>query len=102
MMTLTQAIELAKKITNRAAGTKDWRLTNKRDRGMKDLAVELSQGKGYILASPKSIAERYPQFVGPYFAGGPDAGRTFVWAIDATYANRLSFRRRTLSFVPVR
>lgn len=45
MMTLEQAVETAKKITNRAASVKDWRLTTNRDRAMKNSLLKSPKGK---------------------------------------------------------
>lgn len=102
-MTLEQAVETAKKITNRAASVKDWRLTTNRDRAMKKLAAEISQGKGYILASPRQIAEQYPNLVSPYFATGAGADRVFIWAVGLTFKKTVSSSsRRELNFMPIR
>lgn len=53
-MTITKAIEVAKMCTKRASEIKDYRL-KKADKVRKAQAVELANGKGYIVATAEEL-----------------------------------------------
>lgn len=52
------AIEFAKKMTERAANVKDWRLS-KKDKEMRAEARKLAEGKGYMIATDAEMIEKY-------------------------------------------
>lgn len=83
--------QTASEITHKAASTKDWRLRRKIDRRFKEIAQELSQGKGYIIASEKELAEKWPEvFVGRGWLGSDK----FIWAVmfsDSPTGNKMKF-----------
>lgn len=66
--------------TKRASETKDWRLTRKADRRFKEIARELTEGKGYVIATEAELAERWPE-VFPKSATFSD-NRIFIWAVS--------------------
>ena len=96
MFSIVNSIVIAKRITARAAKTKDWRLSRTIDREMKSLAQ--SMDKGYILATPNELNEKFPALFEK--DNGPDQERKIIWAIDASIPNR--YGRVRLSFCPIR
>ena len=57
-MKLINAIQFAKKMTERAANVKDWRLS-KKDKEMREMARQLAEGKGYIIATDAEMMGKY-------------------------------------------
>lgn len=91
-LSLIDCINYAKKATKRASEVKDWRLTRKHDRQMKKLAIELSKGKGYIIATSSDLHERYPNLYPQRLVS--TESHPFVWAIDFSlfgYGDKLNF-----------
>lgn len=87
--------QTAAEITHTAASTKDWRLRRKIDRRFKEIAVQLDKGKGYIIASEKELAEKWPElFVGRGWLGSDK----FIWAV--MYSSSRSGNK--MQFVPIR
>ena len=61
--TLADRRQIARRHTLNATQVKDWRLRRKSDRQLKALAIELTAGKGYIIASAKELHNRYPSLM---------------------------------------
>lgn len=57
--TLTNRVNIAKRLTAETATIKDWRIRNKHNRAMREIARELTAGKGYIIASVKELTAKY-------------------------------------------
>lgn len=68
---------VARNFTAKAASVKDWRIRRKADREMKAYAIELSKGKGYIIASSMELSALYP---GHVIRPSSDPKR-YLWAI---------------------
>lgn len=82
--TLVRRIEIARKMTARAASVKDWRLNRKADREAKAEAVRLTkEGRGYVIATPREIRAMYPFLF--QFEDGPDRDKKMVWAFCPSY-----------------
>ena len=90
---IKSAIEIARRNTERAANTKDYLCRRKRDRKFRELARELTSGKGYILATEVELQERYPELV---YWKPLDAKTKVIWAI--TYNNVW----KDMGFCPIR
>lgn len=70
------AIEIAKKLTARTAEMKDWRIRNKYNRKMRQIARDLVElNGGYIIATPAELQAIYDVQVGK-------GDERFVWGID--------------------
>lgn len=69
---------IAREMTNEAAHLPDWKLWRKQDREMKEIAIELMRGDGYIVASAKELAARYP---GQYEFTGRDDSARMIWCV---------------------
>lgn len=57
-MELIQQMAFAKKMTERAAAVKDWRLS-KKNKEMRDAARKLAEGKGYIVATDTEMMGKF-------------------------------------------
>lgn len=79
-MTLTSRVNLARRITANTAAIKDWRVTNKHNRAMREIARQLTAGKGYIIASARELKQRYGELC-LYEVAAPGADRKTIWAI---------------------
>lgn len=90
---------MAARMTKRAAGVEDWRLATKADRGLKVLALELAKSKGYIIATPQEIAERYSTLVPKWFVGAVTNTNKMIWGVNASVTRRNG--RVSLSFAAV-
>lgn len=80
-MTLTNRVNIAKRMTANAAALKDWRIRNKHNRAMREIARELTAGKGYLIATVKELAAKY----GPlchYETAAPGADEKHVWGLQ--------------------
>ena len=84
--TFSAIIEMAKRMNASAGETKDWRLSRKIDRAAREEARKLNQGRGYVIATPTEIKDRYPEFV--TWEPGDDAGQEMVWAFRASVSSR--------------
>lgn len=80
-MTLTNRVNIAKRMTANTAAVKDWRIRNKRNRAMREIARELTAGKGYIIASVKNLSEKYGSLC-HYDTSAIGSEKKRVWAIS--------------------
>lgn len=87
---ITYWANVARNFTAKAASVKDWRIRCKADREMKTYAIELSKGKGYIIASSMELSVLYP---GHVIRPSSDPKR-YLWAIH--------FDGNHYSFMPIR
>nr|DAE32977.1 MAG TPA: hypothetical protein [virus sp. ctoYX9] len=92
-MTLTNRVNIAKRITANTAAIKDWRVRNKHNRALREIARQLTAGKGYIIASVRELKQRYGELC-LYEVAGPGADRKTIWAI-------MSFPTGKYIFAPV-
>lgn len=79
-MTLTNRVNIAKRMTADTAALKDWRIRNKHNRSMREIALELTAGKGYVIASVNELSEKY----GTLCHYSPDAHGAYekrVWGL---------------------
>lgn len=77
-ITLSKRIEVAKKMTARSAALKDYKVRSKKKREMREIARNLTAGKGYIIASPEEMEKRYPK----YFKDWAVENKKMVFSID--------------------
>lgn len=77
-LTLTDFVTIAKYETQKAATVKMWRLTNKKERLARFLAVATAARKGYIIASVSQMKRMYPNYI-----SGKDSDRLHVWGWKA-------------------
>lgn len=80
-MTLTNRVNIAKRMTANAAALKDWRIRNKHNRAMREIARELTAGKGYIIATVKELAAKYGTLC-HYETAAPEADIKRVWGLQ--------------------
>lgn len=92
---ISEAIEMAKRMTASCAIINDWRLNRKIDRKMKQAARDLNKGKGYIIASPAKLKEAYPEFV-TWCIEGADRDRPIMWAFYAGVVDKYGRYRPSL------
>ena len=81
-----QAIEMARRLTKLAGEVKDWRLRTVADKRYRDAARELSEGKGYIIATVAKIREKYPEHITIFAERGDD--HKYLWAFAKTIPDR--------------
>ena len=78
----------AARMTNEAANLSDWRLTTKADRAIRELARELSKGRGYLIAPEQELVNRgiLQQRPAP-----PSSFYTkkYIWAYRASFKHAL-------------
>ena len=58
-MTITQAINIAKRMTKEVAELKDYRVRNKALKAARENARELLSGRGYVIKNGKIYGYRY-------------------------------------------
>ena len=58
-MTISKRIEIARNLTAATASIKDYKIRNKHNLQMRELARELMSCKGYIIASTRELKEKY-------------------------------------------
>lgn len=87
-ITLIERINIARDLTAKASQIKDWKLRRQSDRRMKEIAKELTDGKGYIKATARQLHEAYPDLMPP-----SDDDHYQIWCIDEsiTGSQRLGF-----------
>lgn len=97
--TLKRCIDCAKNLTEKAANVKDWRIRNKYDREMREIARDLNGKRGYLLATVDELKAKYP---GKITVGKceEDASRKILWGI--TYNAYVWAGNHHFSFVPIR
>lgn len=77
-LTLSRCVEVAKKQTLISSEMKDWKIRNKHNRRMREIARELvKKNGGYVIGTPAEVTETYGVNV-----GGLEDPRKFVWGID--------------------
>ena len=86
---------VAARFTRQAADTKDWRLRRKHDRKMKEIAKALTEGRGYIIATDKELAQIYP---GLFRGTTGEESKRMIWAV---YFSQFAIGDK-MSFVPIR
>lgn len=86
--------KIALKYTLRAANVKDWKLTRKHDRQMKEIAQGLALGRGYIIATAFELESKFP---GLFSAHGVDS-KKMIWAVSFA----VSSMGNKMSFMPIR
>ena len=92
-MTQTSRINIAKRMTASTAALKDWRIRNTHNRAMREIARQLTAGKGYIIASVRELKQRYGELC-HYEVTAPGADKKKIWAI-------WSFPKGKYIFAPV-
>lgn len=80
MITISKKITIARKITSLTANAKDWRIRNKYNRAMREVARDLTAGKGYIIASARDLSVRYGDLF-HHEATAADADKKYIWAV---------------------
>lgn len=80
-ITLSKRIEVARLRTSKTANMKDWRIRNKHNRAMREIAREWIGGKGYIIASVKGLSAKYGDLC-RYEVSAPGADEKRVWGIS--------------------
>lgn len=80
-ITLTTRVNIAKRMTANTAAMKDWRIRNKHNRAMREIARELIAGKGYIIASVRELAEKYGNLC-HYEITVPGADVKYAWGLQ--------------------
>lgn len=91
IFTLTHRVNIAKALTGRAATLKDWRIRNKHNKAMREVARELTAGKGYFIGSVVELKAKYGDLCN-YETTAPGADKKCVWAIDHNAIwNKLQF-----------
>lgn len=89
--TLSKRIEVARLRTSKTANMEDWRIRNKRNRAMREIAREWMSGKGYIIASVKDLSAKYGDLC-HYEVSAPSADDKRVWSIgDNSIWRKLQF-----------
>lgn len=86
-MTLTNRVNIAKRMTANAAALKDWRIRNKHNRAMREIARELTAGKGYLIATVKELAAKYGTLC-HYETAAPGADIKRVWGLQMNSIGR--------------
>ncbi len=76
-ITLTNRVNIAKRMTANTATLKDWRVRSKHNRAMR----EISNGKGYIIASVRELAQKYGRLC-HYETTAPGADAKRVWGLQ--------------------
>lgn len=80
-MTLTNRVNIAKRMTANTAALKDWRIRNKHNRAMREIARELTAGKGYLIATVKELAAKYGTLC-HYDTTAPGADVKHIWGLQ--------------------
>ena len=83
-MTISKRIEIARNLTVATANIKDYKIRNKHNRQMRELARELIAGKGYIIASTRELKEKYGD-LSHYDVISDDKD---IWGISMNFSNR--------------
>lgn len=90
-------------MTRAASEISESHCRTKRDKLFLGLAKALSQGKGYLIATPAELVARFPYLFTEIRKraelNGPDADRKFIWGIDAS--RPLGCKKFEFSFIPI-
>lgn len=86
-MSLTNRVNIAKRMTANTAALKDWRIRNKHNRAMREIARELTAGKGYLIATVKELAAKYGALC-HYETAAPGADIKRVWGLQLNSIGR--------------
>lgn len=73
-------MNIAKRMTANTANIKDWQIRNKHNRAMREIARELTAGKGYLIATVKELAAKYGTLC-HYETTAPGADEKRVWGL---------------------
>lgn len=93
-ITLTNRVNIAKRMTADTAALKDWRVRNNRNRSMRGIARDLAAGKGYIIASVNDLTDKYGTLC-HYSPDAPGSGKKHVWGL------RMNKIHREIQFVAI-
>lgn len=74
---LSGAVKSAKRLTNEATQVAAWQVRTARDKNLQRLANDLSEGKGYIIASEREMILKYPE----YLNFTPKDNKLHIWCI---------------------
>lgn len=85
---------IARNYTEKAAAVKDWRLRNKTEHEFKKIAIEWTNGRGYIIATNYELAAKYPGMLDVRFS---KESEKMIWGIAFN-----KYGRNKMSFIPVR
>lgn len=89
--TLQNRVNIAKEMTVMSASMKDWRIRNKHNKAMREVAREWMNGKGYFIGSVIELKNKYGDLC-HYETNAPGADKKCVWAVDYNDVNkRLEF-----------
>lgn len=80
--TLAHRANVAKSLTDKTAALKDWRVRNKHNRAMREIAREWMNGKGYFIGSVIELKNKYGDLC-HYETAAPGADKKCVWAVLA-------------------
>lgn len=89
MKKITTAITFAKRTTEKAATMADYKVRNRKNRMMREIARDLNRGRGYVIASAVEMSD-----AGELIAH--NNGRRIIWAVG--YNNFY----KELQFIPIR
>lgn len=78
--TLTNRVNIAKAITAETASLKDWKIRNSHNRKMREIARDLTSGKGYIIATARELKAKYGDLC-HYQADASDSDRKRIWSL---------------------
>lgn len=97
MIPIHERTTAAKRVTASTANMKPYKIRTKHNRAMMEIAKELTNGKGYIIASVVEMAERYGKLF-DFNPGAPENDKLRVWAIIDSW-NRCGTIK--LKFAPI-
>lgn len=80
IMRITRRIEIARNMTAATAALKDWRVRNKHNRTMRQIARDVAADRGYIIATVEYLKAKYGDLC-HYEAPSGNADKKHVWGI---------------------
>lgn len=90
-LTFNNRVNIAKKMNNETATIKDWRIRNRHNRAMREIARQLSADKGYMIATVKELKAMYGDLC-DYEANASNADVKNVWALQMDIlSNQIQF-----------
>lgn len=75
-------VQVAQKITRRAADVKPWRVRTKAAKAMHQRAQELAAGRGYIIATDAEIFAEFAEFYPAFKRAKERDEKKRIWTID--------------------